>query len=171
MEALMTQHETLIRLMQEHQGDVWRYLRFLGADAPTADDVTQDVFIDTYRNPISEISRASTGAYLRKAAKHRYLNRMRDTRREVAGDWLEEADRVWKALTPNDSSDDRLDALERCLEKLSERARQAVELKYAESRKETEVAELMETTGEAVKALLKRTRDQLRECVERQVQA
>ena len=170
MEALMTREENLIRLMNEHQADLWRYLRFMGADAAMADDITQETFIELYRNPIKEISRAATSAWLRKAARHRYLNVLRKEKREVSSEWLDAADEAWAGLTP-ETSDDRLEALERCLQKLSERARKAVELKYAQSRKEAEVAELLETTGEAVKALLKRTREQLRDCVQRQVQA
>lgn len=168
MDALMTQHDTLIRLMREHQADLWRYLRFLGAEPATADDLTQEVFIELYRNPIDEISRQSTAAWLRKAARHRFLNWLRDNRREAAHELLEQAEQVWRDFTPG-SADERLDALERCLDKLGERARRAIDLKYREARKETEVAEALETSTEAAKALLKRTREQLRECVERQV--
>ncbi|MCB9895779.1 MAG: sigma-70 family RNA polymerase sigma factor [Planctomycetes bacterium] len=163
----MTQGDTLIRLMKEHQADVWRYLRFLGAEPSTADDVTQDTFIYMYRRLIDGDSRDSTGAYLRKAAKHFYLNRLRASKREVALDF-DAADTIWEALTPG-TGDDRIDALERCLDKLAERARRAIDLKYRDGRKETEVAEAMDTSAEAAKALLKRTREQLRECVERQV--
>jgi RNA polymerase sigma-70 factor, ECF subfamily len=167
MDALMTEHDSLIRLMREHQTDVWRWLRFLGADAATAEDITQETFIELYRNPISEFSRAATSAWLRKAARHRFLNSLR-SRKQVELT-PEAAEAAWVALTP-DSSDARLEALERCLDKLPERGRRAIEFKYREARKETEVAELMETTIDAAKALLKRTREQLRECIERQVQ-
>ncbi|MBZ0137934.1 MAG: RNA polymerase sigma factor [Planctomycetes bacterium] len=166
----MTQEQNLIRLMQEHQRDVWRYLRYIGAEAALADDITQETFIELFHNPINELSRSATAGWLRKVAKHRYLNALRKMKREVPADWLEEAESVWSDLTP-ETSDDRLDALERCLNKLSERARQAIELKYTQARKETEVAEALETTAEAAKALLKRTREQLRECIERQVKA
>ena len=167
MEALMTRDETLIRLMKEHQADVWRYLRFIGADAATADDVTQETFIYMYRRLIDGDTRRSTSAYLRKAARSFFLNRLRDSKREVTLD-IDAADTVWEELTP-ETSDERIDALERCLEKLSERARRAIDLKYREAHKEAEVAALLETSAEAAKALLKRTREQLRECVERQV--
>jgi RNA polymerase sigma-70 factor (ECF subfamily) len=168
MEAVMTEHDVLIRLMREHQADVWRWLRYLGADAATADDITQETFIELYRNPITENSRAQTSAWLRKAARHRYLNSLRGRKLHPLPHVVS-AEAPWLALTP-ESSDSRIEALERCLEKLSERARRAIELKYRNSRKESEVAEQMETTLDAAKALLKRTREQLRECIERQVQ-
>jgi RNA polymerase sigma-70 factor (ECF subfamily) len=169
MDALMTREDTLIRLMKEHQADVWRYLRFLGAESATADDLTQEAFIELYRNPIEERSRNATAAWLRKVAQHRYLNRLRGAKREVAFD-PETAEAAWVSLTP-DTGDDRIEALERCLEKLAERARRAVDLKYTQDRKEAEVAELLETSAEAAKALLKRARNQLRECIEKQVRA
>lgn len=169
MDALMTQEDTLIRLMQEHQRDVWRYLRFLGAENAVADDVTQETFIELYRNPIEEISRNHTAAWLRKVARHRFLNLLRREKRELSVELLGDADVIWLQFTPAEDSDERLEALELCLQKLGSRARQAVELKYARSCKETEVAEALDTTAEAAKALLKRTRQQLRDCVERQV--
>jgi RNA polymerase sigma-70 factor (ECF subfamily) len=84
---------------------------------------------------------------------------------------VEAAEAAWAALTPTGQGDDRLEALQRCLEKLAERARSAVDLKYAQGRSEAEVAELLQTTLDATKSLLKRTRAQLRECGERQVQS
>ena len=171
MDALMTQEETLIRLMQEHQADVWRYLRFLGADAATADDVTQEAFIELLRHPIEEISRNHTAAWLRKVARHRFLNHLRGVKRELPMEVLNHADELWLRFTPSGNADDRLEALENCLAKLGERARRAIQLKYADGCKETEVAEVLETSAEGAKALLKRTRGQLRDCVERRVRS
>jgi len=169
MDALMTKEDTLIRLMTEHQADVWRYLRFLGAEPATADDLVQEAFIELYRNPIEEISRNHTAAWLRTVARNTFLNRRRRERREVSVELLDQAEAIWLRLTPTENSDDRLEALERCLGKLSERARRAVELRYEQAMKEAEVGEALETSAEAAKALLKRTRNQLRECIEGQV--
>lgn len=168
MEALMAREETLIRLMNEHQADVWRYLRFLGAGRSLSDDLTQEVFVYVYRRPITEISRPQTAAYLRKCARNRYLNWRRREGREVSMDALAAAETSWVTLTP-DGGDERLIALERCLEKLGDRARHAVDLKYARTLSEAEVATRMNTTPEAAKALLKRARAQLRKCVERKL--
>lgn len=163
----MTRHDTLISLMSEHQADVWRFLRLLGCDAALADDVTQETFLYIYRNPIQQINRSATAAYLRKTAQSRLLNRRRKQRRETPLN-LEAAEAAWITLTPT-SGDERLEALQHCLEKLAERARQAIDLKYAQNRSEAEVAAAMTASVDAVKSLLKRARQQLRECVEGQV--
>jgi RNA polymerase sigma-70 factor, ECF subfamily len=166
MDTVMTQEHALIRLMNEHQADIWRFLRLLGCDAALADDLTQETFLYVYRNPINEISRDATAAYLRKAARNLLLNRRRKHRREHLLDF-EAAEAAWLALTPR-TGDERLESLQHCLEQLSERARSAIDLKYAQSRSEAEVAKAMATSMDAVKSLLKRARQQLRECVERQ---
>ncbi|MDC1142287.1 RNA polymerase sigma factor [Planctomycetota bacterium] len=159
----MHEHQILIDLMQTHQADVWRFLRFLGADASLADDLTQETFLYVYRNPIKEISPAATRAYLHKTAKHRLFNARRKDSRLVE---LDEAEQVWNTETA-ESSDDRIGALRSCIEKLTERARRAVGLKYEKSLTEPEVASELDTSTDAIKALLKRTRAQLRECVQK----
>ncbi|MHC4841100.1 MAG: RNA polymerase sigma factor [Planctomycetota bacterium] len=159
----MHEHQVLIDLMRAHQADVWRFLRFLGADAALADDLTQETFLYLYRNPIKEISPAATRAYLHKTAKHRLFNARRKDSRLVD---LDEAEQVWNATTDG-SSDDRVDALRECMKKLAERAREAVGLKYEKGLTETEVASELDTSTDAIKALLKRTRAQLRECVQK----
>lgn len=163
----MTREDALISLMTEHQADVWRYLRLLGCDAALADDLAQETFLYIYRNPIQQISRAATATYLRKAARNLLLNRRRKQQRETSLDF-EAAELAWTELTPA-SGDERLEALTRCLEQLAERARSAIDLKYAQNRSEAEVATAMAASVDAVKSLLKRARQQLRECVEAQV--
>jgi hypothetical protein len=124
MEAVMTREGALIRLMKDHQADVWRFLRLIGCESALADDLTQETFLYIYRNPIEEISHAATSTYLRKAARNLLLNRRRKEGREQPLN-VEAAEAAWAALTPSGHGDDRLEALQRCLEKLAERARSA----------------------------------------------
>lgn len=169
MAALMTKEEQLVALMQEHQTNVWRFLRMLGCERAQADDLTQDVFLYVLDHPFLELNRAATSAYLRKAARNLYRNWLRDHRRELPLNLEAESEATWAEATPAESSDDRVQALRRCLEKLADRQRQAVDLKYGQARSEAEVAAAMDATVDAIKGLLKRTREQLRDCVQRQV--
>lgn len=163
----MTEQHALIRLMAEHQADVWHFLRLLGCEGALADDLTQETFLYIYRNPITEISRAATSTYLRRTARSLLIDRQRRMKREVRLD-MNALEQAWAEMTPEGRADERLDALRRCLDKLADRARQALELKYTHDQTEADVAAALETSLGAAKSLLKRARRQLRECVERQ---
>ena len=165
--ATMTSKEALIELMRLHQRHVWRYLRALGCDDALADDLTQEVFLKVYDRPFDDISFASTAVYLRTAARHVLLNlRKRQGREQPLGDEYEAA---WTLLTPGEDSDDRLDRLRDCLKALPERGQRAVQLFYREQRDQAAIAQLTGTSEEAVKALLKRARQELRDCIERKL--
>lgn len=168
MAALMTKAEQLVAWMAEHQTNVWRFLRMLGCDRALADDLTQDVFLYVLDHPVVDLGRAAMAGYLRKTARHLYLNWLRDHRRELPLHIEAESEAAWAEATPNDNSDDRVAALHRCLEKLAQRQRLALDLKYRDGRSEAEVAQAMEATVDAIKGLLKRSREQLRDCVQRQ---
>jgi len=164
---LATQQETLVRLMHEHQADLWRYLRLLGCDASRADDLTQETFLYVLRHPMRDYARAATAAYLRRAARNLLLNLLRRESRHVPLEEWDEADRAWQDLT-RENGDARIDMLRGCLQQLADRAREAVKLRYGDGLGEAEVAARLGASEEAVKALLKRARSALRACIERQ---
>lgn len=165
MEALMTREDALIELMHAHQRGIWRYLRFLGADVALADDLTQETFIAAFEKPFEERGHAAAAAYLRLAARNLFLNVLRREKKQLPFD-VEEAERAWLALTPAENSDERLDYLRACLDELPERGKRAIELEYRENKSGREIAALMQTSEDAIKALLKRVRGELRDCIE-----
>ncbi|MCC6574161.1 MAG: RNA polymerase sigma factor [Planctomycetes bacterium] len=167
----MTQQEQLVSLMQAHQAGVWRYLRMLGCQPSQADDLTQEVFISVMQKPFDDHGRASTAAYLRLAAKHAFIDSLRSAGAKLAVGNLDEADAAWAEVTPEEDNDRRQDALRLCLEQLPERARKAVQLRYADDADGARIAAALETSEDGVKALLARTRGQLRECIERKLEA
>lgn len=166
---VMTREAHLEAMMLEHQTDVWRFLRMLGCECAMADDLTQDVFLWALDHPFADLGRAATGAYLRKAARNRYLNWLRDNKRVLPLEIEAQSEAAWAEATPEDGSDERIAALRRCMEKLEGRARTALDLKYRDGRSEAEVAQAMQVTVDAIKGLLKRARQVLRDCVQRQV--
>ena len=54
-----------------------------------------------------------------------------------------------------------------CLEKLAGRAKQSIELQYQQGLGREEVADTLGMSPDGVKTLLRRTRQKLRECIER----
>jgi RNA polymerase sigma-70 factor, ECF subfamily len=157
-------------LIHAHQAGVWRYLRFLGAESTEADDLTQETFLAFSRAKFVECDRSQTASYLRTIARNQLLALRRRQRREIATVDLEAAESVWAAAAgPDGSLGDYLDALRDCVEQLAGRPREAIDLHYREAASREAIAAKLEMKPDGVKSLLRRTRELLRECVERKV--
>jgi RNA polymerase sigma-70 factor (ECF subfamily) len=157
-------------MVQTHQAGVWRYLRYLGAVAEEADDLTQETFLALVRSDFVERDACQTASYLRTVARNQLLALRRRQRRDVNTVDLEAADRVWAASVGQDGSQNEyLAAVRECAEQLVGRPREAIELHYRGGASREAIAERLEMKPDGVKTLLRRTRDLLRECVERKV--
>lgn len=159
----------LERLVREHQADVWRYLRYLGAAADDADDLTQETFLAIARTPFEVRGRGETAAYLRTAARNQLLMLRRKQGRQATTVELGAAEEVWAAAHPEGDSDRFLDALGECYATLSGRAREAVDRFYKDDESREELAAAFDVTVDGVKSLLRRTRATLRDCIERRL--
>jgi len=159
----------LASLVHEHQADVWRYLRYLGATAVDAEDLTQETFLAVARTPFELRSRRETAAYLRTTARNQLLMLRRRQGREVCTVKLTSAEEVWAEATAAGDFNELLDALSACCETLVGRAREAVDRFYRDGQSREELAAAFEITVDGVKTLLRRTRAALRDCVERRL--
>jgi RNA polymerase sigma-70 factor (ECF subfamily) len=158
----------LASVIYQHQAGVWRYVRFLGADRNEADDLTQETFLAFAKSEFVERCERQTAGYLRVVARNQLLALRRKQNREISTVELEAADTVWAAAAGADGSlTDYLDALRECVEQLDGRARRAVDLQYRDHAGHEAIAAELEMKPDSVKTLLRRTRQLLRECVER----
>lgn len=152
-------------LVRNHQRGVWRYLRWLGAGAAEADDLTQETFLEVWRRPFEQYDPRATAAYLRQVAKNRFLMMVRARGRKAEVN-IEAADAVFAEFAREDGGDAQIEALGECLKRVQGKARQAVDLFYVDGHSRAETARLMQMNEEGVKTLLRRVKDSLRECVE-----
>lgn len=159
----------LASLVREHQADVWRYLRFLGAVGTDVDDLTQETFLAVARSAMEIRSRAETNAYLRAVARNQLLQLRRKQKRQVSTVEMTAAEEVWAEFVPDGGSEDLLDALRLCCEALAGRAKDTVDRFYRDQQSREEIAAQLDMTADGVKTLLRRTRDSLRECIERRL--
>ncbi len=163
------------RLAQAHQAEVWRYLRYLGCDESLADDLVQETLLAVLRNPPEDRGTAAARAYLRTVARRQMLMALRSRKRrpdEINLDStdLELAESVWAEHHPDaNGGDGYLDALDDCLKSVNGRGRKAIDMQYTQGCSRSEIAEALDLTPDGVKSLLRRTRDALRQCVERKV--
>jgi RNA polymerase sigma-70 factor (ECF subfamily) len=76
-----------------------------------------------------------------------------------------------EALTSTEHADRELSALVHCLDRLSAKMRQAVELRYREGHKPAEIARRLGWTPEAIYVALSRARAALRSCIDERLAA
>lgn len=158
---------SLANIIDQHQADVWRYLRYLGAEASDADDLTQETFLALSRSKFEQRTPVETAAYLRTVARNQLLMLRRKQGRQIDTVELEAAEQVWAESTRNTRMDAILSALADCLKTVDGRAREAIDLFYRDGLSRKAMAAAMSIKPEGVKTLLRRTRDVLRDCIQR----
>jgi RNA polymerase sigma-70 factor (ECF subfamily) len=160
----------LAGLVYRFQVGIWRYVRYLGADTAEADDLTQETFLAVARGGFFARDERQTASYLRTVARNQLLVLRRRQNREISTVELEAADTVWAAATgPDGSLETYLDALRECVDGLEGRARTAIDLHYREHASRDAIASQLGMQPDGVKTLLRRTRQVLRECIERKL--
>ena len=164
-EVRTIQREDVTRFVQRHQNEVWRYLRFLGASPELADDLCQETFLQLLRAPYDERGDAARASWLRTVARNLFVKSFR--RPPFALTELDRIEEAWCEHARDDGGDESLERLRVCLDQLEGRARQAVQLHYEERRSRREIGERLGIGEQGVKSLLRRSRDLLRQCVER----
>ncbi len=160
----------LATLIEQHQADVWRYLRYLGAATPDADDLTQETFLALSRSKFQQRSQCETATYLRRVARNQLLMFRRLQGREIDTVQLEAAEQVWAEVVPAAGMNSLLATLGECLRTLDGRAREAIHLCYREDLSRQAMAAALNLKPEGIKTLLRRTRDALRDCIQRKMQ-
>ncbi len=176
MSALLSESPTmkhtgkdLAEIIREHQADIWRYLRYLGAEPHDADDLTQETFLAFARSEFIEQSPTQTLAYLRTIARNQLLMHRRHQGREIRTVELAAAEQVWCASIVADDTTGFLAALAECLEQLEGRVREAINGFYRDRLSREELATKLDMKPDGVKTLLRRTRELLRNCIEKKM--
>ena len=159
----------ILSLVQAHQAGIWRHLRFLGCAPDEADYLTQETFLSVLARPFEDRGPQAAAAYLRTVARNLLLNRRRRPGAFASLEDMQDAEEAWTSRIHDDTGEEYLQALRDCLETLSARARQALELQYRDGLSRTRIAEAVAVSEEGAKSLLQRSKEALRGCVESKV--
>ena len=172
MKAITTPSSQVVgELVRTHQASVRGFLVFLGCPAPMRDDLVQDVFLSVLASGYEDRGPASTAAFLRTVARNLFLKAMRRARRECPISDLVAAESAWIEFERDDGGASYVEALRDCLERIGEKASEALRLRYQEAQPRTAIAGRLGMTESGVKSILVRARRKLRGCVERRLEA
>lgn len=164
--------ETLEVLIQQHQGTVYRYLKYLGADPDEADDMLQETFLTAYSSKNFPMDGNPTieAAWLRGTARnllYQLFRKNKQLRDAASAQSIAAREEVWTdEFVQEDQGFKYIEALQTCLEQLPPKQTEALDLRYKKKTSREEMAHILEMTGDGVKSLLRRIRTALRNCIE-----
>ncbi len=157
-------------LIRKHQEPLWRYLRVLGCEPSLADDLVQETFLAVLTKPFEDYGDHSTLKYLRTVARNLLISRHRREARYKLQAQIEHVDLIWDRWSNEETDEDAaLSALRECFNKLRDKAKTALNLRFRERRSRKEIAEAVNMSEHGAKNLMQRAKRALRECVERRI--
>lgn len=154
------------QLIEKFQAGTWRYLRALGCDDSLADDLTQDTFVIVLQKPFEQYSDAATASYLRRVAHNLFISYQRRQSKVTVVEDLELFESCWIQWIRDDSGDELVDSLKRCMSLLTKRAMWAIKMRYRDQLSRKQIADNLEITEHGAKNLMQRAKQQLRNCIE-----
>jgi RNA polymerase sigma-70 factor, ECF subfamily len=147
---------------------LWRYLRVLGADAATADDLVQEAFVVMLQRQRFDGSvPGAVFTFLRSTARHLWL---RSRQRSSSDREVDAADAVWTARCGDGPGDDYVDALRTCMAQLPERSRELLAATYGDGAGRAEAGAHIGIGRDGVKSALRRLRTFLHDCITRRLE-
>ncbi|MCB1515243.1 MAG: sigma-70 family RNA polymerase sigma factor [Hyphomicrobiaceae bacterium] len=156
-------------LIGRHQVRLFRFLMRHVRDEAQAEELTNEVFMEVWRNAGRYEGRSQVTTWLLSIARNRAISRMRK-RRELEWNEDEAAEIVDEDDDPEVSlqKQDKALALRRCLDALSREHREIVDLVYYQERSVSEVAEIVGIPENTVKTRLFYARKKLSELMNAQ---
>lgn len=161
----------IVRLLMEHRGTLFAFIFASVRDYDIAEEVLQDVSVVVCENSDSFELGTNFGAWAREIARRRILAYYRTTKRfpcPLSEDELRNLQAGFDAVDDT-STKLRMASLTKCLEALKPFAKQLIQLRYAARFSLGEIGERVGRQPESVRKALYRTRQTLRECIERRL--
>jgi RNA polymerase sigma-70 factor (ECF subfamily) len=145
-------------LVRTHQAMLYRIAFNFFLNAPAAEDIVQDVFLQCYASLGNIESPAHLKAWLRRTATHRCIDVVRRAPKDVRLDELPD-------LAGSIPEQDPLlsERLRRLVASLPEKQRMVVILRYGEDLDSDEIAELLSIPASTVRTYLQRALAMLRD--------
>ena len=160
------------QLLMKHRAELHAYLLASVRNPHDAEDLLQDVSLAASVSWAQYQPGTPFTAWAREIARRRVLDFAKRRSRRAAllePSVLESLDHAATRLEEERPMEPHRDALRACLAKVDGDARRVLELRYGEKFDVTRIARAIGRTVQASYAILKRTKEMLRDCVERRV--
>lgn len=160
--------DDFVELMTQHQGRLYGYVLSLAGDPDVANDVLQETNIVLWKQWQQFEPGSNFKAWAFRIAHFQFMayrqKRLRD--KVLFSDELL-ATLASEAMDIDEQHVERAATLEKCLERLPARSRDAIRLRYADQLKIVDMARQLGRSANAVYQILFRARQSLIECVQK----
>ncbi len=166
--------DELTALIRTHQAELYRYLRYLGADRSSAEDLVQETFLAALQSDVDlEPGASAAAAWLRGVARNLFLQWCRRNRTSpvrIDSETVERAEAAWHSVFLRGGDGfDYVEALRKCYEGLPDRQRRLLDQRYGKKMSRARMAEAASMTENGIKSLLRRVRAALADCIKRRL--
>jgi RNA polymerase sigma-70 factor (ECF subfamily) len=155
-------------VLRETQSVIRAYIAGMGVPLDTVDDLAQEVYLEFYKGLDRRPLDVEPVRWLKGIAKNLCLNHFRRSKRKVEQHLEAVAVLLERLPCPLEEAREP-DALDGCLEKLPERSRELILLRYEEGMESAAIGRKLGLSAEAVRITLLRIRNVLRECLGRRL--
>jgi RNA polymerase sigma-70 factor (ECF subfamily) len=165
----------LSELVEAHQAELFRYLRFIGADYSVAEDLLQDTFLRAFKAKATPSldNQVQRLAWLRRIAHNIFIDHCRRNSRSpvsFSSELAETAEDFWKnSFYKHDEGFGCMEALEQCMEGLTDSQRSLIDAFYSARRSREDIASSLGISDSGVKASLRRVRSVLSQCIQQRL--
>ncbi|MEX0343731.1 MAG: sigma-70 family RNA polymerase sigma factor [Rhizobiaceae bacterium] len=160
--------EAMRRLYARHNVRVYRFILRFVSDSATAEDLTNDVFIDVWRQADRFEGRSQVSTWILGMARFKALSNRRKVRETVdPDDALGEVEDEGDTPEVTAQKTDKALALRKCIEKLSTEHREIIDLVYYHDKSIKEVAEIVGIPENTVKTRMFHARKNLSQAMKR----
>lgn len=164
-------NKLFLKLLLEHQPKIHAYILSLITSQSDADDLLQEVCSQIW----ARFDQFEEGTnFLSWALRFAFFEVLNFRSKQSRSRQLLFDNEVLQQIIPildeeMRTADARIDALEKCLQKLSERGKEVIQMKYDKGMSPMQISERMTLSIHGVYKLLSRIHSQLLSCVERMI--
>lgn len=159
-----------VELMTQYQGRLYGYILSLSGNSDVANDVLQEANIVLWKQWHQFEPGTNFKAWAFRIAHFQYMAfRQKQFRDKVLFSDELLSKLAWEAREVDETHDERAAALEKCLDLLAPRSREAIRLRYSDDLKVCDMAQKLGCNANSVYQILFRARKWLIECVQKDV--